>query len=67
MDCEENESRSNADSGSDLRSDDGGLKETVGLLGSCAQRQRFGKGLSVWHGCGEEKREDNKGTNTMME
>ena len=48
--CEENGSRSVADGGSDPRAHDGGEKETVGLLGSSAQRGGFGKEMSALHG-----------------
>ena len=47
MDCDENESKSVADGGGNSRADDGGEKETVGVLGACDLRDRFGKELSA--------------------
>ena len=75
MDCEENVSGSAVDVGSNSRADDGGEKETDGLLGACAQRERLGKDLSVWYGGREKNKKTteeevyswNKGTDRIRE
>ena len=71
VNCEQNETRSVVDDGRNTRANDGGGRQTVGLPGVCAQRERFGKELCACYGGGDKskmttEKEINKWKNELI-